>query len=101
MRIEEDSLGKKKIPDNALWGISVARALGDFPISGTPISRELVYAYAELKKACAQANQELGLLKPEIARPIIQAINEILRGEHDRHFVVDQYQAGAGTSSYL
>ena len=101
MRIEQDSLGKKKIPDGALWGIQVARALDNFPISGTPTNLELIYAYAQVKKACTQANMELGLLKPALAKPILKAIEEILSGKHDGQFVVDQYQAGAGTSTNM
>src|SRR3989344_3306685 len=101
MRIEKDSLGEKKIPDNALWGVQVARAIENFPISDTSVDLGLVYAYAELKKACTQANQVLGLLKPALARPILKAIEEILHGKYDSQFVVDQYQAGAGTSTNM
>lgn len=101
MRKEKDSMGEVEVPDNALWGASTARAMENFQISGTPVSHDLILAYAQLKKACAQTNEELGLLKPEFAKPILAAIQEILNGKHADQFVVDQYQAGAGTSTNM
>ncbi|QQR84233.1 hypothetical protein IPJ72_03555 [Candidatus Peregrinibacteria bacterium] len=100
-RIEKDSLGELKIPKDALYGVQVARAQENFQISGEPLLTEMIQAYAELKKACAQANQELGLLSNELAKPIVKAADEVIDGKHDKHFVVDVFQAGAGTSTNM
>lgn len=100
-RIEKDSLGELKIPKDALYGVQVARAQENFQISGQPLLTEMVKAYAELKKACAKANQELGLLSNELADPILKAADEVIEGKHDEHFVVDVFQAGAGTSTNM
>jgi len=101
MRTEQDSLGEKSIPDGILYGIQTLRALENFPISGEHIPRELVVAYAQLKKACAQANESLGLLPPKLAEPISQACDEIIAGKHAAQFPVDVFQAGAGTSTNM
>lgn len=101
MRIEKDSLGELQVPENALYGVQVARALTNFPISGQTISKELVSAYGLLKKACALANLDLGLLKKEIADPILKACDEVISGALSEHFPVDIYQAGAGTSTNM
>lgn len=100
-RIEKDSLGEKEIPADALYGVQVARAVENFQISDEPIGWELITAYAELKKACAQTNAELGQLDQSLAKHIIKAADEIIEGKHDEHFVVDIYQAGAGTSTNM
>lgn len=89
------------MPEGALWGAQTARAVANFKISGTPVNYSLILAYAQIKKACAQTNAEIGLLKPELAKPILNAIEEILSGKHADQFVVDQYQAGAGTSTNM
>ena len=97
-RIEEDTLGKKRLPGNVYYGIQTARARENFPISGRTLPHEMVIAMAQIKFAAAKANMELKLLSPKVGRRILKAAQEVIRGDHKDHFVVDIYQAGAGTS---
>ncbi len=97
-RMEKDSLGEKAVPADAYYGIQTARAVENFPVSGLKAHPALIRAYAAVKKAAAQANLELGALKPKPAQAIIKAADEVLKGKFDAHFPVDVYQAGAGTS---
>jgi aspartate ammonia-lyase len=97
-RIERDPLGEVKVPADAYYGVQTARALENFPISGLRAQADLVTATILVKKAAAEANASLGRLDPAIARAIIAAADEILAGHLRDHFVVDVYQAGAGTS---
>jgi len=101
MRIEEDSLGKKRLPADVYYGIQTQRARENFPISGRPLPHEMVIAMAQIKYAAAKAHMELKILPPKIAHPILKAAQEVIRGEHREHFVVDIYQAGAGTSFHM
>ncbi len=98
MRIEFDSLGQVQVPDNALWGAQTQRAVENFPISGQKPSASYVRATAIVKQAAAIVNTRLGLLEPALGRAIALAAEEISRGAHYDQFVVDPYQAGAGTS---
>jgi aspartate ammonia-lyase len=102
-RIEHDLLGDKQVPANAYYGVHTLRALENFPISGIPISTypNMVRALACVKQACAQANQELGLLDREHAQLIIKACEEIRAGKLHEQFVVDVIQGGAGTSTNM
>jgi len=100
-RIEKDSLGTMQVPIDALYGAQTARAVENFPISGQPIPRSLLYALALIKQQAALVNAELGLLEPERAAAISQAAAEILNGEHGSQFPVDIYQTGSGTSSNM
>ncbi len=97
-RIEKDSLGEKKVPSTAYYGVQTQRAVENFPVSGRPTHAAVRWAFLQQKKASARAHLELKALKPEIARAIVQAADEGLEGKFDDHFVVDQFQAGAGTS---
>ncbi|OGX29507.1 MAG: aspartate ammonia-lyase [Omnitrophica WOR_2 bacterium RIFCSPHIGHO2_02_FULL_67_20] len=97
-RLERDSLGTKRVPASAYYGIQTLRAVENFPISGLRLPEEMVRAYALIKKAAAQANAAIGLLPRDAARAIARACDEILRGRFRDQFVVDVYQAGAGTS---
>ncbi len=97
-RLEKDSLGEVQVPSQALYGAQTARAVNNFPISGIGPHRWFVRATLELKKACARANGELGALKREQADAIVKACDLLLNGEFPGSFVVDIYQAGAGTS---
>lgn len=101
LRTETDSLGSLKIDDKALYGIQTMRAALNFPISGETVPFELINAYALLKKACAKANLELKHLKKDIATPIIKACDEIMEDKHHEQFIVDIFQAGAGTSTNM
>ena len=97
-RIEMDSLGEVKVPKDALYAAQTQRALENFPITGMKPLPAFIWSIALVKRAAAEVNMELGLLDAELARAIMQAGDEILAGQHHEHFVVDPFQAGAGTS---
>jgi len=97
-RIERDPLGERAVPADAYYGIQTARALENFPISGLKAHAELVTATILIKKAAAQANMALGRLDQRVGAAIVRAADEILDGALRDQFVVDVYQAGAGTS---
>jgi aspartate ammonia-lyase len=98
VRIERDPLGEVRVPSNAYYGVQTQRAVDNFPISGLKAPAELVTATILIKKAAAIANGELGRLDQEVADAIVAAADEVLAGKHREQFVVDVYQAGAGTS---
>ncbi len=97
-RIERDPLGDIRVPARALYGAQTRRAVENFPISGLTAHPELVTATVRIKRAAALANGALGRLDKKIANAIVAAADEILDGKHRDQFVVDVYQAGAGTS---
>ncbi|HEX9829697.1 MAG TPA: lyase family protein, partial [Bacteroidota bacterium] len=98
MRIEKDSLGDRKIPKDAYYGVQTDRALENFPISGLKPKPSYVDATIHIKRAAAVVNKDLGLLDAKISDAVIKAADEILGGKLREWFVVDVYQAGAGTS---
>jgi aspartate ammonia-lyase len=98
MRIERDSLGEREIPSNVYYGIQTLRAIENFPVSGLKAHPLFIKAYAMVKKGCALANIELSKLDPIIGNAIVSASDEILNGELIDQFIVDVFQAGAGTS---
>jgi aspartate ammonia-lyase len=98
LRTERDPLGEFSVPADAYYGIQTARAVANFPISGLRAPTELVVAAVLIKKAAAQANAALGRLDAAIADAIVRAADEVLGGALRDQFVVDVYQAGAGTS---
>ncbi len=97
-RLEHDSLGELTVPADAYYGIQTARAAENFPISGLRAHPDLVTATVLIKKAAARANVELERLDPRVGEAIIKSADEILKGAHRDQFIVDVYQAGAGTS---
>ena len=97
-RIEKDSLGEVEVPARAYWGSQAERSRKLFPISGLTEHPRMIEAYILLKKACAQANVELGLLDQTIGKALIQAADEILDGKLRDQFPVDVFHMGAGTS---
>jgi aspartate ammonia-lyase len=97
-RIERDPLGEFRVPGNAYYGVQTARALENFPISGLKAPESLVTATVLVKRAAAEANKQLGRLDEKTAGAIMAAADEILAGRLRDQFVVDVYQAGAGTS---
>ena len=97
-RIERDPLGEVRVPVDAYYGGQTQRAVENFPISGLTAPPELVTATVLIKKAAAEANRDLGRLDRSIADAIVAAADEILAGMLRDQFVVDVYQAGAGTS---
>ncbi|MBW8861480.1 MAG: aspartate ammonia-lyase [Acidobacteria bacterium] len=97
-RIERDPLGELRVPAAAYYGVQTARAVENFPISGLCAAADLVTATILIKKAAAEANAQLGRLDRDVANAIVRAADEILDGRLRDQFVVDVYQAGAGTS---
>jgi aspartate ammonia-lyase len=97
-RIEKDSLGEFKVPADAWYGIQTARAVDNFPISGRRPDPDFVRAHVRIKYAAAIANCQPGWLEQDKADAIVAACERILQGEFMDQFVVDRFQAGAGTS---
>ena len=97
-RIERDPLGELPVPADALWGVQTERARNNFPISNLRPLPAFVDACIWIKKAAALTHRETGRLDRKLADAIIRAADEVLAGGHREHFVVDPYQAGAGTS---
>ncbi len=100
-RIEQDSLGNMRVPEDALYGAQTARAIDNFPISGIPLPEPMLRAIGLIKKHAAQTNQSLGLLSAEIAEAISQAATEVIEGKLNDQFPVDIFQTGSGTSSNM
>ena len=100
-RIEKDSMGDRQIPETVYYGIQTLRAIENFPISGIKPLATYVDACVLIKKATAIANSELGCIPQDISHAIVQAADEVLKGEFRDQFVVDIYQAGAGTSHHM
>lgn len=101
MRIERDSMGEMSVPGDALWGASTQRAVLNFPISSLRFSRAFIRALGMIKLAAANTNLALGLLPQEKAAVIAAAAQEVIDGNLDRHFVVDIFQTGSGTSTNM
>lgn len=97
-RLERDPLGELRVPADVYYGVQTQRALENFPISGLTAPAPLVTATVLIKRAAARANAALGRLDRPIADAIIQAADDVLEGRLRDQFVVDVYQAGAGTS---
>src|SRR5512147_1875485 len=97
-RTERDSLGERAVPAEAYFGVQTVRAVENFPISGLRAHPALIVATAQVKLAAAQANVALGRLSPTIGNAIVAAAREVAGGRWHDQFVVDVYQAGAGTS---
>ncbi|MEB3336287.1 MAG: aspartate ammonia-lyase [Leptolyngbyaceae bacterium] len=100
-RIEKDSMGERHLPADAYYGIQTLRAVENFPISGLKPLPTYIDACVLIKKATAIANANLGCITPELSQAIVQAADEVLAGKLRDQFVVDVYQAGAGTSHHM
>ncbi len=100
-RIEKDSMGELKVPEDALWGAQTQRAVDNFPISGLPMPRQFIAALGLVKWAAAGANAELGLITSELAIAIQASSLAVAEGRHDEHFPIDVFQTGSGTSSNM
>ena len=100
-RKERDSMGEMEVPEDALWGASTQRAVLNFPVSQLRLSKGFVSAVGTIKVAAAQANMELGLLDSERGGAIVSAGKEVIDGTLYRHFVVDVFQTGSGTSTNM
>ena len=97
-RREKDPLGELDVPANALYGVQSLRAVQNFPISGIRALPPFIDATIRIKRAAALTHKETGRLEAKLADAIVQAADEILAGKHREQFVIDVYQAGAGTS---
>ncbi len=97
-RVEKDSLGEVHVPQGALWGAQTQRAIENFPVSGLRPWRAFIWSMAAIKRAAAVVNSDLHLLDAQIAAVIARAAEEVMQGRWDEQFVVDPFQAGAGTS---
>ena len=108
-RMEKDSLGEIQVPAEALYGVQTQRAVLNFPVSGLRPWRAFVWSMATIKRAAAEVNGALGLFADrevngrkypaqQLVDAIVQAAQEVIDGKWDAHFVVDPFQAGAGTS---
>lgn len=97
-RTEKDSLGEVQVPASALYGAQTQRAVRNFPVSGLKPWRAFIWSMAVIKRAAAEVHQDLGMLDAQTAGAVIQAAAEVMNGQWDAEFVVDPFQAGAGTS---
>ncbi len=101
MRVEHDSLGKKAVDSEAYYGINTQRAYENFQISGIKTSKETINAIAMIKVAAARANNKLRLLDNRKAKAIERAAKEVIAGKFDGQFILDIFQAGAGTATHM
>ena len=97
-RMEHDSIGEKEVPEEAYYGIQTLRAYENFYITGLKMHPELINSVAQIKKAAAITNFEVGELDKRIADAIVRACDEIIAGKLHDQFIVDPIQGGAGTS---
>lgn len=100
-RISRDSLGEVKVPKDAYYGAQTQRAIENFPISGLRLPRRFIRAQGIIKYSAAYANSTVGDLDQRLAEAIMKAAEEVIEGKWDHQFVVDVYQAGAGTSQNM
>lgn len=100
-RIEHDTMGEVRVPKDALYRAQTQRAVENFPISGKTLEPAHIHALAQVKKAAAKANAELGVISQERAQAIITAAEHVIAGEHDDHYPIDVFQTGSGTSSNM
>src|SRR4249920_1223375 len=97
-RTEKDPLGELPVPADAVYGVQTLRAVQNFPISGLRPLPAFVDAVVWIKRSAALTHKETGRLEAKLADAIVQAADEVLGGKHRDQFIVDVYQAGAGTS---
>src|SRR3954453_20964438 len=100
-RTERDSMGEMKVPADAYYGASTARAVENFPISDLRFNRRFIAAMGLIKWACADVNQRLGLFDENRKSLIQQAAQEVIDGKLDAQFVIDIFQTGSGTSTNM
>lgn len=100
-RTEHDTMGEVKVPVNALYRAQTQRAVENFPISGKGLEPAHIHALAQVKKAAAKANAELGIISQERADAIVAAADQVIAGDHDDQYPIDVFQTGSGTSSNM
>ena len=96
-RIEKDVMGEVKVPSDSYYGSFTQRAKDNFQISGMKAHKEFLVALATIKKAAALSNMQLKQLDDKIGKSVVKAADEVIAGKFDDYFVLDVYQAGAGT----
>jgi fumarate hydratase class II len=109
LRTETDSMGSMQVPSDALYGATTQRAVLNFPVSGRPVPPAQIEAHILLKRCCAEANLELSELPKQTVGAIVAACDELLatfasaesRAETMRHFPIDVFQTGSGTSTNM
>ncbi len=101
MRTERDAMGAVELPDDALWGAQTQRAIENFQISELRFGRRFIHALGHVKRACARANVDLGLLDRPLGEAIVRACDEVAVGHWDDQFPVDVFQTGSGTSTNM
>src|SRR6266536_5284359 len=100
-RRETDSMGAVEVPAHRYWGAQTQRSLEHFKIAGERFPREMIRAFGQLKRACAEVNHELGLLPKDVTDAIVQAADEVIAGKLDEHFPLVVWQTGSGTQSNM
>jgi fumarate hydratase class II len=100
-RTEHDTMGEVLVPVDALYRAQTQRAVENFPISGKTLEHQHIRALAQIKRAAAIANAELGVLDAERSEAIVAAADEVAEGKYDDHFPIDVFQTGSGTSSNM
>lgn len=100
-RIEKDSLWERMVKSDKLYWIQTLRSMENYPISGISILPEMIISYAQIKKSAAQTNMDLWKLDAKIWKLIIAASDEVISWKHNKYFVVDVFQMGAGTATNM
>ena len=100
-RVEKDSIGEIKVPNEKLWGAQTQRSLNNFPIGNDKLPDEFVKAFAIQKKAAAISNIAIGKLKPDIGEKIIEVCDEIILGKLNEQFPLSVWQTGSGTQTNM
>ncbi len=100
-RIERDTMGEMRVPEDALYGAQTQRAVENFPISRLRFTRPFIRSLGIIKISAAAVNGEIGELQPEVAKAIETAAGEVANGAHDDQFVIDIFQTGSGTSTNM
>src|SRR5262245_48062415 len=101
VRIERDTFGNIEVPADRLWGAQTQRSLQNFKISGERMPPPLIRALAQVKRAAAQVNMDLGVLAKEKGQAIIAGADEVIAGKHDGEFPLVVWQTGSGTQSNM
>ncbi len=100
-RIEKDSMGEVKVPEDALWAAQTQRAVNNFPISNLKMPRAMIKALGLIKQTAAEVNFDLGLMNETMKKAIVESAQEVIDGGHDKEFPIDIFQTGSGTSSNM
>src|SRR3981081_614217 len=100
-RIEKDIFGPIEVPEDRLWGAQTQRSLTNFRISSEKMPPALIKALAQVKRAAAKVNMDLGVLHPKTGKAIVQAAYEVIAGKHEGEFPLAVWQTGSGTQTNM